>query len=254
MSVHCVIPGGQRCGSTYLASLISKFENVRQPILHNSEPKWFLRESVGGNASNLYMKEVFGMDANHPNQVFLEKSTSYLSDLNAAERIKETLGSIPIIIIIRNPVARAISHFRFSTVHGFEVQEFDKALYLNPDNRSYNRGKVSANPFNYIDNGMYYSHLQRWLSLFPAMKIVFLEELIREPYTFIEICDYLELDINSGRNFWNNQKVNQSANLQSDFKSTEIAYLQKVFLEPNELLQKLLGRDLPPEWNNSLSV
>ena len=86
------------------------------------------------------------------------------------------------------------------------------------------------------------------------MKIVFLEELIREPYTFIEICDYLELDINSGRNFWNNQKVNQSANLQSDFKSTEIAYLQKVFLEPNELLQKLLGRDLPPEWNNSLSV
>ena len=249
-----MIPGGQRCGSTYLASLISKFENVKLPINQNSEPKWFLKKSTRSNDSDLYMKEVFGMDGFPPNQIFLEKSTAYLSDLNAAERIKETLGSIPIIIIIRNPVARAISHFRFSTLHGFEVLQFENAIYLDPDKRAYKRENVSANPFNYINNGMYHYYLKKWLNLFPATKIVFLEELIRESDTFIEICDYLKLDNNSGRKFWNNQKVNRSANLQSDIESTEIAYLQKVFLEPNESLRMLLGRDLPSEWNRSLSV
>ncbi len=248
MGINCVIPGGQRCGSTYLSRLISNFESVKHPITLNSEPKWFLKESADGISRKLYMKEVFGLEVSQTNEIYLEKSTSYFTDINAARRIKETLGLIPIILIIRNPVARAISHYRFSKKNGFEILDFDEAIYLRPNGRKYLKEKVSANPFQYIENGLYHRHLRGWLDLFPELKIIFLEDLVREPSAFIEICEYLGLSNESGRNFWNSQKVNQSSNFNSAIEIKEIDYLQTVFLEPNKMLQKLLGRDLPPEW------
>jgi hypothetical protein len=248
MGINCVIPGGQRCGSTYLSRLISNFDSVKHPITINSEPKWFLKEYEDKNSYKLYMKEVFGIEVSQNRNIYLEKSTSYFTDINAIVRIKETLGSIPIVIVIRNPVARAISHFRFSKKHGFEELDFEKAIYLNSNEREYLREKVSANPFQYIENGLYHHHLRNWLDLFPGLKLVFLEDLVRDPSAFIEICEYLGLSKESGRNFWNSQKVNQSTNFHDAIEIKEIDFLYGVFLEPNVSLRKLLGRDLPPEW------
>lgn len=249
MGNNCIIPGGQRCGSTYLFRLISNFDSVVRPITLNSEPKWFLKEFEDKYNRKLYMQEVFGVEVCQTNNIYLEKSTSYFTDINAMRRIKETLGSIPIVIIIRNPVERAISHYRFSKKHGFENLDFEKAIYLNPNEREYFREKVSANPFQYIESGFYYHHLSSWLDLFPDLKLVFLENLVRDPSALIEICEYLGLSNETAKNFWSSQKVNQSSNFHDAIEIKEIEYLQGVFLEPNKSLQKLLGRDLPPEWS-----
>ena len=237
---------------------------VNEPLLDGNEKKYllqcidtgwissegpFIKEFEEKNGRKLYMQEVFGVEVCQTNNIYLEKSTSYFTDINAMMRIKETLGSIPIVLIIRNPVQRAISHYRFSKKHGFENLDFERAIYLNPNKREYPREKVSANPFQYIYNGLYYHHLGRWLDLFPDLKLVFLENLVRDPSTFIEICEYLGLSEESARNFWSSQKVNQSFNFHDPIEIKEIDHLQRVFLEPNKLLQKLLGRDLPPEWS-----
>jgi hypothetical protein len=248
MAINCVIPGGQRCGSTFLYKLISNFDTVRNPIRLNSEPKWFLKSDTESADYKLYMKEVFGVEGHYQGALYLEKSTSYFVDENAASRIMQVLGRIPIVVIIRNPVERAISHFRFSKQNGFENLYFHKAIYLNPDNRSYAKGKISSNPFKYIENGLYFYHLQRWLLTFPEMKVVFLEDLIKEPSAFIEICEYLGLDRNLAEYFWNSQRVNQGNFFPEVIGIREIEHLQSTFLEPNMMLQELLGRDLPPEW------
>lgn len=250
MVINCVIPGGQRCGSTYLSSLISKFDSVRNPITESAEPKWFLTGNRKNADRNLYMKEVFGIEGRQTDGIYLEKSTSYLSEISSATRIKETLGNIPIVVVLRNPVARAISHFRFSTNHGFEILEFDKAIYLHANERTYAKEKVSANPFRYIENSLYIDHLKKWLSIFPDLKIIFLEDLMKEPSTFIEICEYLGLNKESGKAIWNSRKINQSSAFPGAIYAKEVDYLQTVFLEPNRMLQKLLDRNLPAEWSS----
>ena len=61
MLINCIIPGGQRCGSTYLFKLISNFENVKNPISLKSEPKWFLKRNSERVDCDAYMREVFGV-------------------------------------------------------------------------------------------------------------------------------------------------------------------------------------------------
>ncbi len=250
MSFNCIIPGGQRCGSTYLSDLLSKFDVVKNPITINSEPKWFLKNLVQLGDRRLYMKKVFGAEEDEINAVYLEKSTSYLTNIDTPRIIKETLGNIPIIIIIRNPLARAISHYMFSRKNGLEDLNFDDAIYLDSTKRRYLKERVSVNPFSYIESGLYAEHLKNWLTYFPELKIVFLEELKKNPSTFLGICDYLGLDKESGRNYWHAQKVNQGSYLHSAIEKKELQYLQDKFLEPNKILESLIGRGLPTEWNS----
>ena len=250
MLINCIIPGGQRCGSTYLFKLISNFENVKNPISLKSEPKWFLKRNSERVDCDAYMREVFGVGEKFEDAIYLEKSTSYLTDYYAANRINQILGQIPIIVIIRNPIARAISHFEFSKKNGFEKLDFQNAIYLNPNNRSYSLEELSANPFRYVENGLFYEHLSRWQSIFPRLKVVFLEDLIRDPSTFIEICEFIGLKKDLARKFWNTQRINQGTLSRNEISIQEIEYLQTVFLEPNMLLQRLLGRELPPEWSS----
>lgn len=249
MVVNCIIPGGQRCGSTYLFKLISNFENVKNPISLKSEPKWFLEKCSEKSNSMLYNKEVFGIDENDSEVLCLEKSTSYFADSNAADRINKILGQIPIVIIIRDPIARAISHFRFSKSNGFEDLKFSEAIYLNPKNRSYSMDKSSTNPFEYIENGLYSIHLKRWMDVFPNLKVVFLEEIINFQSIFLEICEYIGLDAKKANPYWNSRKVNQSPVLPNDIRENEIQYLQSIFWDHNRELQILLGRKLPSEWS-----
>lgn len=249
MSSHCIIPGGQRCGSTYLYKLVSNFNNIILPTNSISEPKFFLDEKSEIASVKDYLSDVFGTDQIMFNKIYLEKSTSYFHDKNAANRIKGTLGDLPIVIIIRNPIARALSHYRFSRTNGFEDLEFNKAIYLNPTERSYQENKVSTNPFNYIENGLYYKHLTRWIDNFARVKIVFLEELVVSPLVYLEVCEFLDLSIEIGEKLWSNQKVNEALKFSTDIQIRELNYLRKIFSRDNKLLEDLLGRALPLEWN-----
>ncbi len=122
-----------------------------------------------------------------------ELSTSYLYSAVAAREIFNTLGKIKIIICLRNPVERAWSHYRMNLWTG-NNNEFDFLKALKKDYT--HQPKVWGNAHLYVELGLYYEQVKRYLDLFGAenVKIIFTEEMkadttkvIKELYEFIGV-------------------------------------------------------------------
>ena len=64
-----------------------------------------------------------------------EKSTSYIEDPRGAARAAAMLGDPHVVVLLRDPVARAVSNWRFSTDNGLEDRPLEVALAREPGRR-----------------------------------------------------------------------------------------------------------------------
>lgn len=122
-----------------------------------------------------------------------EASASYLYySQEASANILKTLGpKTKIIIILRNPVDKIISHYKFYRLKGFEKQGFNKAL----DNEN-TRVKNNYNPFyHYRRQGFYYENVKCFIDNFNDVHICFYEDLKANSQLFLdEIFLFLRVD------------------------------------------------------------
>jgi len=105
-----------------------------------------------------------------------EFSSTYLRTPESAERIKETLGDVKIIISIRNPVERFLSHYKFYLRMGELDADF---RMLNMRNF-----KKAAERFpEFLENGLYYRNIQRFLEFFDRdqIHIIVKEDIDSDP-------------------------------------------------------------------------
>ena len=125
-----------------------------------------------------------------------EASPSYMYSLDAAARIKTAFPDLKIIVSLRNPVDRAISHYyhQVSRVKdeprniqdAFSATEIAKsiaALKSFGDDEITLRRNDKWNTTRYLCNGLYAKYLKHWLRIFPP------EQLL--------ILDYHQLETNS---------------------------------------------------------
>ena len=123
---HLIIIGAQRSGSTFLHALLDKHVDIYMARPVNPEPKYFLRENSNLNE---YRNTVF---AGAPkSKLYLgEKSTSYYEKPEVAGRIKSMIPDAKLVVVLRNPVNRAISNFTFSTnkIHLAHFDRIDSCL------------------------------------------------------------------------------------------------------------------------------
>jgi hypothetical protein len=99
-----------------------------------------------------------------------EFTPSYLSKEICAQRIKDTLGDkVKFVVILRNPIDRAFSHYLHTSRDEYEKLSFEEALQLEPirlkkfleeeDYLSYLRNS-------YFHQGLYAEMLERYLKYF----------------------------------------------------------------------------------------
>ena len=108
-----------------------------------------------------------------PGQVLGEKSTSYIERDDAMLGICSMLPRARLIFVLRDPVMRAYSNWRFSRMHGLENLGF--AAALDAENHRFRRGKidtVSVDPFAYVARGHYKRHLERWARHFERDRFI----------------------------------------------------------------------------------
>jgi sulfotransferase family protein len=104
-----------------------------------------------------------------------EGSTSYLWDRNAAERIKHAVPEAKILIMLRDPVDRAYSHYWNDVREGLEERSFVDALGEEQRSGPGGWGVSSL----YIDCGRYADQVARYLDRFGAGVLVsFLEDFV----------------------------------------------------------------------------
>ena len=83
--------------------------------------------------------------------------------------------------MLRDPVARAVSNWRFSTDHGLEKRPLEPALRDNlAAPAAWDPGATSVSPFAYLERGRYADHLRPWYDALPGdgVHVLFLEDLL----------------------------------------------------------------------------
>jgi len=191
-----LIPGEARCGSTTLYSLLSQHPGVFFPS--EKELHYFSSYRVEPDAERErvrleeYQRHFAGAA---PSQLCGEATPNYLFDAGACARIRAAIPDVRLLVILRDPVARAWSHYWHQVRRGREKQAFEQALEAEPA-RIGAGDPLARSRFSYLSRGRYVESLRRYEQAFTREPIcvLFLEELQREPAaTLARVCSHLGL-------------------------------------------------------------
>jgi hypothetical protein len=201
------IVGAPKAGTTSLYYYLKNMPGIyMSPI---KEPNFFVRHAVQGGSFDLIQDkaEYLGLFRNSDGCVAIgEASSTYLWDPDSAKLIHEAVPHARIIILLRDPIDRAYSQYLMRMKYHHLKSSFYHELM-----RDYNsKEKVWGVSDLYIEFGMYYEQVKRYLDQFgkEQVKIILFEEFIDHPPEKVnEVLSFLgvqhrvtEADVNKQHN------------------------------------------------------
>lgn len=202
------ILGAAKCGTTSMHYYLDQhpeiyMSNPKEPLFFESEYeqglKYYWERYYSG-----WTGQPFVGEARHRNL--------YLPYVPA--RIAKSFPDAKLLVMVRNPVARAYSHYLHRKTHGLEYLSFEKGIELDMERIASGKSfatyeeiehykRTVGNGQNtyfrtYIDSGYYAMQIERYLSYFSQdrLHIVFLEDFTRDPMkTYREILGFLGADL-----------------------------------------------------------
>ena len=245
MSRHFLIVGAQRCGTTYLRTLLGEHPDVAMAEPARPEPKVLLDPARVARGAEWYRSTYFAHA--RPGQLLGEKSTSYLDVPAAAGAARRLLGDPWVLVQLRDPVARAVSHWSFSTEQGMERRPLAEVLEANlAGPLPWDGSGASVSPFAYLERGRYVEHLRPWLAEHgDRLRVQLLEDLLASPGALGDTYAWLQLDPHH-RPASRGTPVNASREDTAPALDPGLGRrLRDYFAESDAELAELLGRDLP---------
>jgi hypothetical protein len=134
-----------------------------------------------------------------------EASPTYFFQPGVAERILRFDPKMKIIILMRDPVARAYSHYQHCRRRGFETLDFEAALDAEEGRLADETERLRCDPlyksrpllyYSYLARGRYAESLDRWQQLFAPEQVhtICSEDLFARPAAVLrEVCHFLGL-------------------------------------------------------------
>lgn len=183
-----VIIGAMRCGTTSMARYLSAHPDVF--IGKKKEVHFFDFEYELGN--EWYRKQ---FDLADGETAIGEATPNYLYHPLAVERMAEVIPDARLIVLLRNPVDRAYSHYWHNRERSRETLDFEAAIEAEPErlrSDTYRPGWSA-----YLDKGRYLEQLERALRFYPreSLHVAIFEEFRADPLpVFARICDFLGVD------------------------------------------------------------
>ncbi|CAN5743597.1 hypothetical protein BH20ACT2_BH20ACT2_10070 [soil metagenome] len=186
-----------------------------------------------------------------------EATPDYLFDPRAAGRAHQLVPAAKLIVLLREPVARAFSHHQHMTRLGFETLSFEAAIDREPERLAADLAAMAADPlhdprhylwFSYASRGRYAEQLERWFARYGRERCLVIEseDLYADPdRTFQQILAFLGVARWSPRSF-DNHSYQGRRPATDDIPRAARARLAAHFAAPNQDLARLLGRE--PGW------
>jgi hypothetical protein len=217
IKVNTFVVGAAKSGTTTLADYLSMHPEVfvspvKEPNHFGSDIRVEDFSSAFKANTHLDEKDYFKREELEPRQVswvrdplnyhkLFEKgsdytrradcSTSYLYSENAAEEIFTYNPNARIIIVLRNPITRAFSHYLMALKYGFTTLSFREAI--EEDKRKPEKGWGKSELF--LELGEYADQIQRYLDYFPLEQVfIHLTEDLSSSFFYRELCAFLEVD------------------------------------------------------------
>lgn len=186
MKCNLIIPGFPKCGSTSLCHYLDHHSDIHMSI--KKEPHYFSRDSVYERGSSWH-DQLFD-NSNRKAHIFGEASTSYAYDEKALSRIKSDLPNVKLILILRDPVERLLSHYKWLRSLGYENKTLKDALNEERSNEYsaevYDRGTYKT----YLRASSYSKYVPYILDEFgiDRVRLIRSEDLLRTPLKVINDC------------------------------------------------------------------
>jgi hypothetical protein len=208
-----------------------------QPV--RPEPKYFLRDRNSITREDYIGRYFSGV----PQRFRGEKSTSYLDYPEKLATATEFFCTFKVNIILRNPVDRAISNYRFSVENGLETRSVED-VFINGKSNPVIDSEISVDPFDYLGRGIYYSYLQSLYKYFHPenVMVTIFENVVSSTEILQKVYAFLGVD-NSFRPNKFSDVVNSSDN--SKIVSNEVmTYLNQFYKPHNKKLTEFVDVSL----------
>ena len=257
---HRVLPnfliiGGQRCGTTSVASSLKEHPNIMFPRLakgvhyfdtaFDRPPLWYRSHFPTGRARS---KRAAGLGGS---VAVGEASPYYLFHPAVPGRIAATIPDVRVIAILRDPVKRAWSQYHHECTKGFENLDFEKAIACEEDRLSGAAAHLMTDPsaesldhqhHSYVARGRYAEQLTRYFDVLgrDRVHVLFSEELFTEPTKSLDAIQQF-LGIPNSALTLTRENPSDSERMTSSAE----AELRIRFADADAALIELLGRSLP---------
>jgi hypothetical protein len=168
-----VIIGAQKAGTSSLFEYLVQHPNVQGSFI--KEVQFFTRRHWLGERG---YRAFFGK--NPPNGTLCGEATPYyLFSGDAPQRASAMIPQAKLIILLREPVSRAYSHYKHNCRRGDENRPFEDAIAADLKIVRETKGIGRANGeeehsyrhHSYIRRGLYVEQIERWLKFYPREDI-----------------------------------------------------------------------------------
>ena len=190
-----IIFGVSRSGTTSLYQYLAQHPNIEPCVV--KEPRYFDMYYERGinwykmNFPSSWQKFVF-TKFKHKKFVTGEASGAYLQNPHTPKRIHKLNPDMKLILLLRNPVDRAFSHYKRKVKNGTEKLSFEEVIEQEQSRiegeqeKMKNDEKYYSSIYHslaYLTTGMYAKRLKRWLKYFSMKQILVLEngEFLEDP-------------------------------------------------------------------------
>lgn len=179
-----------------------------------------------------------------------EATPYYIFHPHAARRIRARYPHARIILMLRNPVDRAYSHYRYHVKLGVESLSFEEAIAAEPQRLAGEMEKMVADEhysseacklFSYLRRGVYIEQVRRWREYFPREQMLILksEDFFANPaQCFLAATRFLGLEHHDLRSY-----DTFNAGAESALRPETRRRLVEYFRPFNEQLYAYLGID-----------
>lgn len=183
-----------------------------------------------------------------------EATPHYLFHPLAPKRISQILPNVKLIVILRNPIDRAYSHYQEIVRKNLENLSFEEAIKKENERLEGEKEKILSNPkynssnywvYSYLSTGIYIQQLKTWFDFFSKNQFLTLktEDLENHPEQVLnEIFSFLDVRNCSITNF---KKMNVGT--YDKMESYTRKYLQDYYSHYNKELETLLNMKF--EWS-----
>lgn len=241
-----LVLGAQKAGTTALYEYLRRHPQISGPSW--KEVSFFDRHWARGES---WYRGNFPNVARTRGKHVGEASPSYVFHPLAPQRVQEVVPEARLIVLVRNPVDRALSQYNHEVALGREALPFEEALDAEEERLRGEQERMAADPryfsrewwsHTYKARGRYAEQLERWLAVFPREQLLVLpsDDLGSEPArAHAQVLEFLGA---SPQRLDSYPRVYERE--YEPMKAETRERLAAEFEEPNRRLYELLGRDL----------
>ena len=240
-----IVIGGQRSGTTSLFHTLAEHPHLTRSF--RKEVHYFDIHHVDHDQN--WYRANFALRGVRKRVAF-EATPNYLAYPGTPEAMKSVLPDVKLVALLRNPVDRTYSSWRFQVFRGHEQRTFREAI----DAELAGMAEKKSDPphsqrhdmrHTYLGKSRYADHLARWLTFYDRnqMLIIKSETLFEHPAMTMErILSFVNL-VPSPKVSLKHIHATPSANMSPDDK----LWLEEYFEPHNRRLGDLLGEEF--DWS-----